>query len=238
MQKIIRALALVLGTCALVWAEAPAVRAGADTVTKPARFALESVDEVEALNAKPETATYQGRRAIHIANQYDGTATSADESMAILHGSQFRNGAIEVELAGMPRVGAPPDIRGFVGIAFRVEEKGRKFECFYLRMTNGRSDDQLRRNHSAQYVSMPGFPWEKLRADNPGAYESYVDLEMGAWTRVKILVDGTKAQLYVNGTAQPCLIVNDLKQGESGGAVALWIGDRTEAYFSNLTIAE
>lgn len=88
-------------------------------------------------------------------------------------------------------------------------------------MTNGRADDQLQRNHAAQYVSHPDFPWERLREENPGIYESYVDLEAGGWTRIKIVVSGIKAQLYVDGAAQPCLIVNDLKLGETHGQVAL-----------------
>ena len=67
-------------------------------------------------------------------------------------------------------------------------------------------------------------------------YEFYVDVDAGAWTRIKIVVAGTKAQLYVNEADQPCLIVNDLKLGESHGQVALWTGSDTEAYFSNLKI--
>jgi hypothetical protein len=67
-------------------------------------------------------------------------------------------------------------------------------------------------------------------------YESYVDLVAGEWTRIKIVVSGTKAQLYVNSADQPCLIVNDLKLGESDGQVALWTGSDTEAYFSKLTV--
>jgi hypothetical protein len=103
-------------------------------------------------------------------------------------------------------------------------------------MTNGRANDQLQRNHSSQYVSYPDFPWNRLREENPGVYESYVDLDAGAWTRIKIVVAGIKAQLYVNGAEQPCLIVNDLKLGDSNGQVALWAGSDTEAYFSNLKI--
>ena len=38
-----------------------------------------------------------------------------------------------------------------------------------------------------------------------------MDLEPGVWTKYKIEVEGRKARLYVNGAAQPCLIVNDLK---------------------------
>jgi hypothetical protein len=61
-------------------------------------------------------------------------------------------------------------------------------------------------------------------------------MEAGAWTSVKIVVDGGRAQLYVNGSSQPVLIVNDLKLGDEGGAVALWIGSGTEAYFSNVRL--
>jgi hypothetical protein len=53
---------------------------------------------------------------------------------------------------------------------------------------------------------------------------------------MKIVVAGTKAQLYINGAAQPCLIVNDLKLGDSAGQIALWAHPTTDAYFSNLTI--
>src|SRR5262249_46883713 len=123
-----------------------------------------------------------------------------------------------------------------IGIAFRVQPERRRYECFYLRPTNGRADDQLRRNHSVQYVSEPDFPWQKLRDQTPGVYEAYTDLETGAWTHVKIVVAGNKARLYVNNAAQPCLIVNDLKHGMTHGAIALWIGPGTDGYFSNLTV--
>jgi len=75
-----------------------------------------------------------------------------------------------------------------------------------------------------------------LRQENPGEYESYVDIEPKAWTKLRIVVTGAKARLYVNDAAQPCLIVNDLKLGESRGQVALWNGSDTEAYYSNLRI--
>lgn len=154
--------------------------------------------------------------------------------IAILSGSDFKDGTIEVDLAGAPKAGAVEAARGFIGIAFRVQDRGSHFECFFLRPTNGRADDQLRRNHSTQCISHPDYPWQLLRKENPGVHESYVDLEPGAWTKVKIVVSGKKAQLYVNGADQPCLIVNDLKLGESSGRIALWIGVGTDGYFSNL----
>ena len=150
--------------------------------------------------------------------------------------SDFQDGVIEAEVAGTPLKTAPSDSRGFIGISFRVQPHGAKFENLYIRPTNGRADDQLRRNHSVQYTSEPEYPWHRLRQESPGVYESYADLEAGAWTRVKIVVSGTTARLYVNGAPQPCLIVNDLKLGQTRGQIALWIHSSTDGYFSNVRI--
>ena len=110
------------------------------------------------------------------------------------------------------------------------------YEYIYLRPTNGRADDQVRRNHSTQYSSHPDFDFARSRQEAPEKYESYVDLEPGVWTKYKIEVEGRKARLYVHGAEQPCLIVNDLKLEPRGGGVALWVGPGTEGYFSNLKI--
>jgi hypothetical protein len=53
---------------------------------------------------------------------------------------------------------------------------------------------------------------------------------------MKIVVSNTKARLYVGGADQPCLIVNDLKLGDSHGTIALWAHATTEGYFSRLTV--
>jgi hypothetical protein len=191
----------------------------------------------DPVKIQSEVASYRGRRAVKLVND-DGPAgtTTGGQALAIVKTSDFKDGTIEADLAGFPREGAKPNTRGFIGIAFRLQDHGSRYEALYLRMTNGRSSDQLQRNHSTQYTSHPDFPWQRLREENPGVYESYVDLEAGAWTRIKIVVSGAKARLYVNGASQPCLIVNDLKLGETHGQVALWTGSDTEAYFSNLTI--
>lgn len=157
-------------------------------------------------------------------------------AVAIVDGSEFGDGVIEAEVAGKPAAGSNDTARGFVGIAFRVNDDASRYECFYLRPTNGRADDQLRRNHSTQYVSFPDFPWHRLRKESPGVYESYADLVVGEWTKVRIEVSGTKARLYVNGASQPALVVNDLKLGATAGKIALWVGDGTEAYFSKVTV--
>lgn len=156
----------------------------------------------------------------------------------MLQGTSFRNGTIELDIASEPRVWAPTDARGFIRVAFRVAADPSKYECIYVRTTNGRADDQVRRNYSTQYLSMPEHEWSRLRKESPRQYESYVDLVTGEWTTIKIEVSGVKARLFVNDSTQPVLIVNDLKHGNSDGSVALWIGLRTDGHFANLQIVK
>ncbi len=206
--------------------------AGAVLAADGQRVPMDSIKDLTPHGVKVEEAEYRGRKAVRVIEP----KVNDGGGIAVVNGVTFSNGVIEAEIAGLPAQGAQPDARGFIGIAFRVQSDARRFECFYLRPTNGRADDQLRRNHSTQYVSEPEFPWQRLRKENPGVYESYVDLETGAWTRIKIAVDGRKALLYVHDAARPALIVNDLKLSETSGGVALWIGLGTEAYFSSLTV--
>jgi hypothetical protein len=191
----------------------------------------QTVDQLTPNRVKVESVEYKGKRAIKVTE--DGQVGNG-EAYAIVKGLEFRNGTIEVELAGLPAASAGPAARGFIGVAFRIRDG--KFEYIYLRPTNGRADDQVRRNHSTQYSSFPDFDFARLRKESPEKYESYVDLELGVWTRVRIVVQGTTAKLFVHGALQPALIVPDLKLGEASGAVALWIGPGTDGYFSGLAI--
>jgi hypothetical protein len=191
----------------------------------------QTVDQLEGHAVSLSKATYQGKAATRVDALPDAVNAA---SYAVVKGSRFRNGTIEVELAGKPAANAGAAARGFIGVAFRVQ--GDEYEYIYLRPTNGRADDQVRRNHATQYASRPGYDFDRFRKESPEKYESYVDLEPGVWTKVRIVVEGTKARLYVHGAEQPCLIVNDLKRGEGEGAVALWVGPGTEGYFANLKV--
>lgn len=206
--------------------------------SQPAKpVALDRSKEQKPRNVKVEQVQFKGRKALRVTD--DASPNSSDDDrFLMLTATDFKNGTIEVELAGDTMPNASATARGFVGVTFRTVADGSKFECFYLRPTNGRADDQVRRNHSAQYISHPDFPWQKLRKEFPEKYESYVDLVPGEWTKVKIEVVGTKARLYVHGASQPTLIVNDLKLGESGGAIGLWVGPGTVAHFSNLRVSK
>ena len=202
---------------------------------------LDALNEMQARNVKTERVTYKGRGALRVTDSAPANVPDG-ERLVILSKTAFQDGVIEIELTGEPGANAGEGARGFVGVAFRVSpdaaKDALKYECFYLRPTNGRADDQVRRNHSVQYISFPDFPWQRLRKEFPEKYESYVDLVPGEWTKVKIEARGDKARLYVHGASQPVLVVNDLKLGHSRGQIALWVGPGTVAHFADLRVSK
>ena len=195
-------------------------------------LAAQSADRLAGKNVSIAQITYKGRSAVQVLAAPDAANAS---SMAVVKEASFRDGTIEVDLAGQPAAGAGGGARGFIGMAFRIQADG-SYEYIYLRPTNGRADDQVRRNHSTQYSAHPSFDFARSRQEAPEKYESYVDLEPGVWTKYKIVVEGRKARLYVHGAEQPCLIVDDLKLEPRPGGVALWVGPGTEGYFANLRV--
>src|SRR5688572_5180605 len=146
------------------------------------------------VNVTATRVQYRGRDGIRLVGRpITATPGTRTNNIAIVD-FEFRDGTIEAEIAGIPAAGADTSARGFVGLAFRVDSSGERFAAFYLRPTNGRAQDQLRRNHATQYISEREFPWHRLRREFPGVYESYVDLESGAWTSIRTEVREGKAQ--------------------------------------------
>lgn len=214
--------------------------------TQSRSWLLTSTNDLRPYNVTATVVTHAGKRGVRLVvsdsarRRVEGLPIDQQqlETFAVIDGTDFIDGVIELEVAGEPAPGSSGGARGFVGIAFRLQQDFTTYDAFYLRPTNGRADDQLRRNHSVQYISHPQWPWERLRKETPGVYESYVDLVPGVWTRMRIEVRGTKARLYVHGQVQPTLIIDDVKSGASGrGAIALWIGPGTVAHFRNLRVS-
>lgn len=232
MSKHIRTRRAVIGGVALTVASTKAFAALA--APRPNFDAGLERETIQAFGVKTVWTEYRGRPAL----QADALENiSSLDRLVMLDTRNFGDGVVEAWISGAPNSTASATARGFVGMAFRVQDQ-EKLEAIYLRPTNGRAEDQIRRNHAVQYISHPEYPWERLRAETPGKYETYVDLEAGRWTHVRIVVAGASARLHVDGTLQPTLIVNDLKHGaEAKGGVALWIGPGTLAHFSGVRIS-
>ena len=185
----------------------------------------------------PTLALHEGLGATRLVLTPDAQ-TPDNPTFARINGLEFGDGIIEAEVAGRPLPDAPPDARGFIGIAFRIQDDLSRFECIYIRPTNGRAPVQIRRNRAVQYFSYPDWKFDRMRQEVPGHYEAYVDLVSGAWTKLRIEVTGQNAKLFVHGQEQPTLIVNDLKHGpDMRGAVGLYIDMGTEGFFRNLQVS-
>ena len=136
-----------------------------------------------------------------------------------------------------PRIKCVSNLKN-IGLAFRINDSNTKFESIYIRPTNGRADNQLRRNHSTQYFSYPDYSFDRLRKEAPGEYESYADMGLDEWITMKIVVKDAQAKLFLNNNKQPSLVVNDLKLGTGeAGAIGLWVDVGTEGFFTALKIS-
>lgn len=168
----------------------------------------------------------------------DSTVKAIDEpTFALLNNIAFHNGSIELKVLSRLLPTAGPNDRGFIGIAFRINETKTKFECIYIRPANGRSEEQVRRNHSTQYFSYPDYKFDRLRKESPEKYESYADIGLNEWITLKIVVKGSSARLFVNNREQPALIVNDLKHGaDASGSIGLFVDMGTEGYFRDIKV--
>ena len=203
-------------------------------------FALTDATALVPVNVKAAAAEYKGRKAVLITRDAPKTREEDKDGFALLKGVDFQDGTIEGEIAlKITAPPGPPGMRrspGFVGIAFRARPDASHYELFYLRPGNSTSDDQSMRNHSVQYSYVPDQGWLKLRRQWPWVYETWADLKMETWTKIKIEVKGRSAKLFVNGSEQPSLVVDGLKGDDLRGGIALWSYPDQEAYFSNFHI--
>ncbi len=129
----------------------------------------------------------------------------------------FQNGTIEADLIGP----IEPDDRTFVGIAFHIDPKNTKqHELIYFRPFNSGTE---RHPHTVQYVATETiYDWPYLRKNFPGVYESGANIANNVWFHVRLEVDGTTVQVFVNDGPEPVLVVKDLKLGDRSGLVGFW----------------
>ncbi|MDP7623424.1 MAG: hypothetical protein QF493_00500 [Rhodospirillales bacterium] len=197
-----------------------------------------SLDNLNLNDVVPSIAEHEGSEALRLVLTPDAE-TPDNPTFARIKNLEFHNGVIEIEVAGRPLPDAIPEARGFIGVAFRIKDDLSAFECMYLRPTNGRAEQQLRRNRATQYFSHPDWKFDRLRTEVPGHYEAYVDLVTGAWTKMRIEAEGDKAKLFVHDNEHPTIIVNDLKHGpDLAGGIGLYIDNGTEGFFKNLMVTQ
>jgi hypothetical protein len=181
--------------------------------------------------------TFEGKKVLRVARDTATKGADLPTFVRLKNTDSFSNGTIEVMLLSRLLPTATPDSRGFIGLAFRINKDNSRFESIYIRPTNGRAEDQLRRNHSTQYFSYPDYKFDRLRKEAEGKYESYADMGLNEWIKMKIVVKNAQAKLYLNDNLQPVLIVNDLKLGAANsGAIGLFVDGGTDAFFRDIKV--
>lgn len=169
----------------------------------------------------------------------DSTVKKVDEATFVrIKELDFKDGIIEVKVLSRLLKTASPSDRGFIGVAYRINADNSKFECIYIRPTNGRADEQVRRNHSIQYFSFPDFKFNRLRKEKPEMYESYADMGLNEWIKIKIVVKDKYAKLFVNDAKQPSLVVNESLGENISGGLGLFVDVGTEGYFKDLKVTK
>lgn len=185
---------------------------------------LQNLGELKVINRSAEALNEDDKKAIRISE-------AANEGFVILKGIEFSNGTIEFDVKGKNVVQ-----QSFVGIAFHGQDE-KTYDAVYFRPFNFVNPDTARRHRAVQYVSMPDYPWEKLRETFPGKYENKVNPvpDPDGWFHAKIIVNGKKVAVFVDNAATPCLEVEKLTNTSKGG-VALWVGNNSGGSFANVSI--
>ncbi len=156
-----------------------------------------------------------------------------------LANTDIENGIIEVKMLSKIQVDSPfPQARGFIGLAYRIDEANTQFENIYLRPSNGRADDQLRRNHTVQYFAYPGYTFSRLRKEANGLYETYADIGLNEWIDVRLEYQGEKVTLFINNQKSPHFIVNKMLGKSTRGSIGLWVEVGTIGYFKDLKVTK
>jgi hypothetical protein len=198
------------------------------TATLPAKLEETPIIETSEnmitpdLNAVPGGKGWKGYIDVAELIEIEGAAAieidNENFNVIWLDGFEFTNGTIEADLKGKSQ---PPQ-GSFVGIAFRVMDE-ITYDAVYFRPFNFGSPNEQSRAHAVQYVSLPEWPWDQLRAEKPGQFEQPVEPapDGDMWFHVKIEIEENKISVFVNNSEEPVLHVTELSD-RSGGSVGLY----------------
>jgi hypothetical protein len=185
-----------------------------------------------AQGREPKALRVLNRQATRIEERNGVRLSGASgNGVAWVEGTDFRSGAIEVDIRGREDMG-----QTYLGIAFHRKDDAT-YDAVYLRPFNFRIDDPLRRQHAVQYISMPEFDFQDLRDRFPEEFENPVDASIVPtdWVRLRVVIEGSKLQVYVGLIKQVTLEVRKLGRLEDG-QVGLWVGNDSGGDFANLIV--
>ncbi|WP_160114658.1 hypothetical protein [Aquimarina sp. AU474] len=152
---------------------------------------------------------YKGKDAIYI-----------QRGLAFLKDTKFLNGTIEFDVYLTNR-------QGFPGVRFRAVDRNN-MESFYLRAhLSGKPDA----NQAAPVIN--GItPWQLYFGPS---YSVAYEYNYNDWTHVKLVINGRRAQLFLDYSAVPQLSWNLIREPKEG-EIAIGGGGVAPMHYANLTI--
>lgn len=143
-----------------------------------------------------------------IVENYKGKdCLKTDEGLAVAQGINFKTGIVEFAMCIQPG-------RGFTGIRFRGDGGGNTEE-FYIRTHQSGNPDAMQ--YTPVYNGNAG--WQLYNGDGYSAAKTYV---FDRWFSVRLVISGTRGEVYITDMEKPVLIIHELKWGERGGKIALF----------------
>lgn len=122
--------------------------------------------EFDMINVKATVVESKGENVLKVERDLDKLpfdvkkleATVDEPTYVKLKNTDFDNGIIEVKVLSRIQNPSPFELaRGFIGLAFRINEGDSAFESIYLRPVNGRAGNQRFTNHTVQYFACRDF---------------------------------------------------------------------------------
>lgn len=197
---------------------------------------INETTSIKAVHTDVSRMTLHGESVIRVVKK-EKLMEFDENTYAKLADSTFHNGIIEVKMLSRLLPDAPDFARGFIGIAFRINDDDTKFESFYVRPTNGRIDDPVRKNRGVQYFSYPKYTFDYFRNLGITDFEGPADIGLDEWISLKAVINGAKGEFYLNDSKEPVLVVENMKHGaDAKGAVGFFVDIGTEAFFKDLKI--
>jgi hypothetical protein len=158
-----------------------------------------------------------------------------DQPSFLLLPRVVENATVEVDVRARLLPDAPDYARGFIGLAYRVQEDLSEYESLYLRPTNGRlhAPPPPRDARAVQYYAFPAHPFDVLRETEPGRYEAGADIGLDRWTRFKVHFAGDRFTAWADGVD---ILTGTGKLPPRAGRIGLWVDIGTEGFFANLSV--
>ena len=164
--------------------------------------------EVDAVDHRVES--FRGRDALLL-----------DRGSAVLAGSDFKNGVIQLDIA-------VSKAQGFAGISFRGDDEGNS-EHFYIRSHQSGNPD------ASQYTPVfNGISGWQIYAGP--RFNAPMEMVFDRWMHMKVVVAGSRAEVYLDSD-EPVFVIPQLIREVRAGHFAI-TASGAPARFANVTVRE